>query len=314
MHLRDRIGRRLKLQDLHVLMTVVQAGTMGRAAQLLNTTQPNVSRAIAELEHAFGVRLLDRHRQGVAPTEYGHALLECGAAVFDDLRQGVKKIEFLADPGAGEVRIGSSSFIAETFVSAVIKRLSRRYPRMMFRVVTADEVETLRRELTERKVDLLIARRVELFTDKKFGFEILDDSPFAVVAGARSPWARRRPIALADLANEPWLLPPPEAVLGPVYLDIFRASGLDYPHAVVFAAPPEVRLDLLETGRFVTIVPISVLRLSKRPNIKVLPIDLHQASVPFGIVTLKSRTTSPVAQLFMGDAREVARLLVQKAR
>lgn len=314
MHLRDRIGRRLKLQDLHVLMTVAQAGTMGRAAQILNTTQPNISRALAELEQAFGVRLLDRHRQGIAPTEYGRALLECGAAVFDDLRQGVKKIEFLADPGAGEVRIGSSSFIAETLVSAVIKRLSRRYPRMVFRVVTADEAETLRRELSERKVDFLIARRVDIFSDKKFGFEILYDSPFAVVVGARSPWVRRRSIALADLVNEAWLLPPPEAALGPVYRDIFRANGLDYPHAVVFVVPPEVRLDLLETGRFVAIAPLSVLRLSNRRQVKVLPIDLRQARIPFGIVTLKSRTISPAAQLFIDDAREVAKPLMQKTR
>ena len=69
MQLSDRIGRRLKLQDLHVLMTVVQAGSMGKAAQRLNTTQPAISRSIAELEHAFGVRLLDRHRQGVEPTD-----------------------------------------------------------------------------------------------------------------------------------------------------------------------------------------------------------------------------------------------------
>src|SRR5215211_9286079 len=109
MQLSDRVGRRMKLQDLHVLMTVVQAGSMGKAAERLNTSQPNISRSIAELEHAFGVRLLDRHRQGVEPTEYGRALLDCGVAVFDDLRQGVKKIEFLADPTAGEVRIGSVS-------------------------------------------------------------------------------------------------------------------------------------------------------------------------------------------------------------
>src|ERR1044072_7177618 len=79
MQLSDRIGRRMKLQDLHVLMTVVQAGSMGKAAQRLNTTQPNISRSIAELEHAFRVRLLDRHRHGIAPTEYGRALLDCGA-------------------------------------------------------------------------------------------------------------------------------------------------------------------------------------------------------------------------------------------
>src|SRR5215472_18161718 len=116
MQVSDRIGRRLKLHNLHVLVTVVQAGSMGKAAERLNTSQPNISRSIAELEHAFGVRLLDRHRQGVAPTEYGRALLDCGAAVFDDLRQGVKKIELLADPGAGEVWIGSGPYIAEILV------------------------------------------------------------------------------------------------------------------------------------------------------------------------------------------------------
>src|ERR1700704_6945216 len=132
MQLSDRIGRRMKLQDLHVLMTVVQAGTMGKAAQRLNTTQPNISRSIADLEHALGVRLLDRHRQGIEPTEYGRALLDCGVAVFDDLRQGVKNIEFLANPAAGEVRVGCNPFLAASFVSSVIDRLSKQYPRIVF--------------------------------------------------------------------------------------------------------------------------------------------------------------------------------------
>src|SRR5712675_2045501 len=126
MQLSDRIGRRMKLQDLHVLMAVVQAGSMGKAAERLNTVQPAVSRSIAELEQALGVRLLDRRRRGIEPTEYGRALLECGVAVFDDLRQGVKKIAFLADPTAGEVRIGCNPFLAATFVSVVVDRLSRR--------------------------------------------------------------------------------------------------------------------------------------------------------------------------------------------
>ena len=91
----DRIGRRIKLQDLHILMTVVQAGSMGKAARLLNTSQPNVSKSISDLEHALGVTLLDRHRQGVEPTEYGRAVLDCGTTVFDELRQGEEDNEFL---------------------------------------------------------------------------------------------------------------------------------------------------------------------------------------------------------------------------
>ena len=122
MQMSDRIGRRIRLQDVHVLMAVVQAGSMRKAAQQLNTSQPNISKSIADLEHALGVRLLDRQRQGVEPTEYGRALLDCGTAVFDELRQGVKNIEFLADPATGEARVGGSPFLAATLACAVIDR------------------------------------------------------------------------------------------------------------------------------------------------------------------------------------------------
>lgn len=311
MQLRDRIGRRMKLQDLHVLMTVVQAGSMGKAAALLNTGQSAISRSIADLEHALGVRLLDRHRQGVEPTEYGRAFLECGAAVFDDLRQGVNKIELLTDPGTGEVRIGSSPYLAEIFVPAVIKRLSRRYPRIVFHLVTAEETDRLHRQLSERHIDLLITRRAARFRDEKFGFEFLYDSSAVVVAGAGNSWVRKRHIALAELTRESWVLPPPESVLGPAYLEVFRAGGLDYPRTTVFAASVGVRLNLVATGRMLTMAPISILRLSKRPGIKLLPVELQYAPVPIGIITLKNRTLSPVAQLFIETAREVAKPLAR---
>ncbi len=120
MQLSDHIRRRIKLQDLHILMTVVQAGSMRKAAAHLNSNQPSISRSIAELERILGVQLLDRNPQGIEPTQYGRALLDCGAAVFDDLHQGIKSIEFLADPTVGEVRIGSGAFLAASFVSGVV--------------------------------------------------------------------------------------------------------------------------------------------------------------------------------------------------
>src|SRR4051794_8036844 len=119
MRLNDRIGRRIKLQDLNTMITVVEAGSMGRAARLLNTSQPNISKSIADLEQVLGVCLLDRHRQGVEPTQYGRALIDCGMTVFDELRQGVRNIEFLADPTAGEVWIGSIPPLGASFVSTV---------------------------------------------------------------------------------------------------------------------------------------------------------------------------------------------------
>jgi DNA-binding transcriptional LysR family regulator len=192
----------MKLQDLHVLMTVVQAGSMGKAAQRLNTSQPAISRSIAELEHALGVRLLDRHRQGIAPTEYGRALLDCGVAVFDDLRRGIKNIESIADPTAGEIHIGTPAGLAATFVSAVVDRLSRSYPRIVFHLVTSTEADALQRELNERNVDLVIAR-LDLFSDEQLDFESLYNTSYIVVAGTEHPSARRRRVDLADLLSQP---------------------------------------------------------------------------------------------------------------
>jgi DNA-binding transcriptional LysR family regulator len=87
----DRIKRTLKLRDLDILMAVVQTGAMGRAAVRLHMSQPAVSKAIADLEHTFGVRLLHRSRRGAEPTPYGAALVKRGFAVFDEVRRGVEE-------------------------------------------------------------------------------------------------------------------------------------------------------------------------------------------------------------------------------
>src|SRR3954468_24832095 len=133
----DRILQRLKLRDVRVLITVVQCGGMGKAAKLLAVSQPAISKAIAGMERTLGVPLLDRDPQGVEPTIYGRALLKWAIAFFDDLRQGVREIGFLADPTTGEVRIGTAEAMAAGLVPAVIYRLSRQFPRLSFNVTQA---------------------------------------------------------------------------------------------------------------------------------------------------------------------------------
>ncbi|MDN5002093.1 LysR family transcriptional regulator [Bradyrhizobium sp. GCM10027634] len=312
MQMSDRIGKRLKLQDLHVLMTVVQAGSMGKAALMLNTTQPNISRSIGGLEQAFGVRLLDRHQKGIEPTECGRALLDCGAAVFDELRQGVKSIESLADPTAGEVRIGSTAFLAASFVCALIDRLSRRHPRIRFQLVTG-YIEALHRDLSERKVDLLIVRSAGAIADDRLRFEFLFEDHYVVVAGVTNRLARRRKIQFPELADEAWVLPPRESVIGSILLEAFRDAGLEYPYATVVTDSPHMRVSLLATGRFITVFPASALRfLAKEAALKVLPVDLPKARRPNGIVTLKDRALSPVARLVIDSAREFAKPMAKQ--
>src|SRR3954451_10960894 len=113
MHWDHRVGSRLKLRELNILLAVADAGSMAKAAARLAISQPAVSRAIADMEHTLGVTLLDRSPQGVEPTQYGQALLTRGTAVFNELLQGLEDIEFLANHQAGDLRIGSTAAVAE---------------------------------------------------------------------------------------------------------------------------------------------------------------------------------------------------------
>lgn len=307
----DRTERRLKLETLRVLMTVVQAGSMGKAAERLHTSQPNISRSIAELEHALGVRLLDRQRQGVEPTPYGRALLDCGVTVFDDLRQGLKNIAFLADPTKGEVRIGIVPF-AVSFVSDVVDRLSLRYPHIVFHVVAA-EVETLHEQLIGRKLDVLIAKIIGPFLGEQFNVQPLFDDPYVVVAGTQHPLARRRKIKPAELAMQAWALPPPESVYGADLAQALQGIGVNYPRATVYSIPSSLRARLAMTGRFLTIFHASVLRgFAEGAALKVLPVKLGAISGPVGAIILKNRTLSPVAQLFIEHAGGVAKSVTKR--
>src|SRR5262245_65848372 len=108
----ERTALRIKLNDMRVLVAVVEAGSMHKAAERLRTSQPAISRAIADLEHSVGVRLLERSPRGIQPTQYGRVLVKHSLAAFDAFRQGVKDIRFLADPSTGELRIACSDAMA----------------------------------------------------------------------------------------------------------------------------------------------------------------------------------------------------------
>ena len=124
----DRVGRRVKLRDLHMLMAVAQSGSIAKAAQQLAISHPVVPKTISDLEHTLGVRLLDRSSRGVRPTMYGEALLKCGVAVFNEMRQGIRHVEFLADPTVGNLRFGCSEAMAAGLIPAVAERFWRQYP------------------------------------------------------------------------------------------------------------------------------------------------------------------------------------------
>ena len=297
---------RLKLRELRILLVVTQAGSMAKAAKELAISQPAVSRAIADMEDTLGVPLFDRTSRGIEPTQYGHALLKRGVAVFDELKQGVRDIAYLSNPETGELRIGSSSSLSEGIVLAVVNRLARKYPRVVFHVVPGGAL-ALYDHLRERRIELGFARLRGVVTEDDVDAEILFEEPLVVVASTASPWARRRRIKLAELVNEPWTWSAPGTMFDTLVIDAFRASGLEPPRATVYAEAINMRTRLAATGPFLAIVPASMLKFyTEHASIKLLPVELPMTQRSIGIITLKNRTLSPLARLFTECAREIA--------
>jgi len=310
----QQIGRRLRLRDLLVFLTVAECGSMGKAGAKLGVSTPSISEVIATLEHALGARLLDRSPQGVVTTPYGKALLVRARAAFDELRQGIRDIEFIGDAQSGELRIGCPESITVGFLLPILQRLTAAYPRVRYHVRQVQQPTVDYPELHERKVDLVLARwgddprKDEINSD--LAVEILFNDPFVLVVNEKSKWARRRKVQLSDLVDEPFIIPSVEAWGGTLVVEAFRQQGLPPPNAVISTLSIPLRNELIGSGRFITLLTRSVVRtFGKRYSLKVLPIELPAHRSPVGIVMLKNRTLGPVVELFVECARDVARTI-----
>jgi DNA-binding transcriptional LysR family regulator len=259
-------------QRLRNQVAVAEAGSMTRAAEELVVSYPVVSKTISELERTLGVRLFDRSISGVEPTHYGRALLTSGVAVFDAMRKGLQQIESIKQPDVGEVRIGSSIVTDAGLLPAIIERFSQEFPRAVINALAENIAVQQYDNLRDRRVELVFGRLPATMTETD-------------AAGSESRWAKRRNLTLADLVGEPW---PPSATVVTVSLHLY--------------------MRLIETGRWLGLVPASVMRFGgKGMRLKVLPVKTSTPPAPVGFITVRDRTLTPLAERFIDCARKVAK-------
>lgn len=305
----DRLGRRLTLRDLQIFFAVVRLGSMAKAAAQLAVSQPTVSQAIADLEDAVGVRLLDRGPQGVTATAYGEIFLKRGWEAFDALKQGMRDVERLAAPGAGDVWIGSAETWLGGFIPMAIERLAATHPKIVVHAVHANASDFDFQALRERKLDLMIGRILAPQTDDDLNLEILFEEPHHVVVAKTHTWADRKSVKLAQLIDQRWIFSERSNIVTSLVANAFRNEGLDLPSASVITTSMMLHLPLLATTNYITTLPHSIFRYcAERWSLTKLPVDLGIRS-PVGIFTLKNRTLTPVVQLFVEAARAEAEAL-----
>jgi DNA-binding transcriptional LysR family regulator len=304
-----RVRNQLQLRDLRILTEVVDAGSMSKAASRLNMRQPSISAAIRNLEQLVAVRLLDRSPNGVRPTIYASALLKRGHVVFDEIDQAAKEIAFLADPSAGELRIGCPESLSASLLPAIVQHLASNGRDVTIDVREANSAAGDFQELRERNIDLMLGRIPMSFPQDDMDTQLLFEDPFFVVAGAKSPLIRRRKIDFTDLFDQPWVLSPPDNPVHIMVRERFHAHGVNMPHIKVVTTAMHLRFQLMSESAYISVVPASLLYLTAGQwSIKLLPINLR-FRLPVTIITLKNRTISPAAKLFIEGAHIVAKTI-----
>ena len=304
----SRIGRRIKLRDLHILQAAAEAGSMARAASDLAITQPAVSYAIAELENALGVPLLERRSQGVTPTVYGLVLLDRSRVVFNELRHGITEIGSLADPSVGELRIGTTPPMS-AIASAVFNGLVPSHPRMTF-ALKVGGTDILLDHLRRRDIELVISRLAGFVSDEDLNVKTLFHDELAVICSKHNKWARKRGVSLSDIVGEPWVFPEPGGFLTKVIKAAFDEQGLDVPPATVATQSTYAISVLVANGPFLAMHPSSMLTIPhEHTHLTSVDVRLRKTRGPIGLIALKNRSLSPVAKLFLQAAADTVKTM-----
>jgi DNA-binding transcriptional LysR family regulator len=232
------------------------------------------------------------------------------------MRQGLKRLEALTDPASGELRIGCPEITMAGLLPAIVERFSQQYPRVRLHVVLAQTALLQFQELRRRSIDLLIGRIPQDLPADDLVLDTLFEEPFVAVAGASNKLARKRHVVLADLIDEPWIMPPYDSVPGALFLQIFRASNLKPPQPTITTLSAQLTVTLVASGRFVGLLPSSVAHFNERVGLKILPLRAPAPAVHIAtsLVTVKGRTLSPSAKLFVDCVREMVRPIKKRTR
>jgi DNA-binding transcriptional LysR family regulator len=140
-------------------------------------------------------------------------------------------------------------------------------------------------------------------------FEVLFHSPLAVLANKNHPLVKRKNLSLKDLMGEQWTLSPPDSYLGLVVADIFRRNKLEWPRSIVTAISIHMRVNLLASGNFISVLPTTILR--HRGNsawLRMLDVDLKEAG-PIAAIMLKKRRPTGALKLFLEASRKVSKTI-----
>lgn len=304
----DRILRSgLKLRHLQMLVAVDRFRHVGRAAEFLALSQPALSRSLAEIEAMLGLRLFDRSPRGTQPTAFGEAVVRFARSVLADFERTADELSALASGARGRTAVGAMVVATPVLLARAVADLKARSPRTTVHIEEGD-LTALVPKLRGGELDLVVGRLEPAHAAPDLETEPLYNEPMVVVAGPRHPLASRAGVTWADLAPQPWVVPPPWASMRRKLAQSFQRHRLEEPTDLVEAVSFLAIVSLVRERPAVAFMAQSVARAFAREKlVAVLDIAFRQPLPPVGIVRLRNGPRPPSAEALADCLRGVAR-------
>lgn len=297
---------RLKTRQLLLLIAIDDAGNILRAAEALCMTQPAASKQLKELEDLLGIALFERHPRGMVPTIYGESMIRHARMALSSLARAHEDIVALKAGLAGQVDVGSIMTPALSLLPRAITRIKQQVPQLRIGVQIESSNELLDR-LQRGSLDFLLARLTGFHDCAELLYEELAPEPVVVVARAGHPLAGRSGLTLRELAQSPWLTPPPGSILRQRFDQLFHNAGLEPPADIVDTSEIVLITSMLQMSDALNVMSEAVARRYRELGLlAILPLELDCRMDPFGIIRRRDSVLAPGAELLLQAIRREA--------
>jgi DNA-binding transcriptional LysR family regulator len=304
----------VELDQVEAFVAIVRGGGFTRAAVLLHLSQPAVSRRLELLEHELGVPLFERTPKGVLLTEAGRTFLPHAEGLLSSMRDGIESVRALQQPDRGAITLALVGTLASTTLTGCLQRFHDQHPRVELRLRTALSQEI---SMLVRRGDATLGLRYGGDPHPEMSPVAVCDETMIVVCSPRHRLARRRRIAPAALASEPWVAFPPRdgAFYDPYPWSLqnrLAACGLT-PAEIIPIDSLTAQKRMVEAGFGLGLVPESSVDEELRARtLRALPIPAMRVTIPVMLVHRRRAYLSGAARALMAElaawpARRLAR-------
>ncbi|POA59639.1 MULTISPECIES: LysR substrate-binding domain-containing protein [unclassified Pseudomonas] len=294
------IARKLKFHQLVVFEQVLQSGSLVRASQALNLTQPAVTKIIHELESYFEAPLLIRSNRGVTATELGHVVVQRAKSLLAELRALTDEVNAFQEGTSGQVMVGTLISASTSLLPRAIQLLKQQAPGVLVSL-RVGQMDQLFPALAVGDVDLVVGRVPDdwQWRSEALEVEVLYREDLSIVAGARHPMHRQAPVSLQQLHAYPWVLPTRDSLLRRTCDRLFADNGLPTPDNVAESLSILTNITLMQDQRTVALMPFEASRqFIQAGMLKAFDLGTALQFGDIGCFSSAQRKLGPAARLF----------------